>query len=73
MNNEEDPNQDTPTLTINFNIFKFNLVAAIIGVTLSYFKANSEYIKAVYDSIILLTIYTNVVVIYLLYVNRHKL
>ena len=72
MNNQEDPDQ-SPKVIINFNLFKFNSYSGITAVVLSIFKHNNDYINAVYDSLILIIIYTNLLLIYILYVNRHKL
>ena len=72
MNNEEDP-EESPNIIINFNIFKFNSYTVIAAVLLSIIKNNNDYITAVYDSLILIILYTNLLFIYILYVNRHKL
>ena len=36
-------------------------------------KNNNDYINAVYDSLFLIIIYTNLLFIYIFYVNRHRL
>lgn len=72
MNNQEDPDE-SPKLIVDFNLVKFNTYGVIAAVILSIFKHNNDYINAVYDSLILIIIYTNLLLIYILYVNRHKL
>lgn len=72
MNNEEEPETAQP-LSIDLNIFKFNSYTAIAAVILSIFNKDNDYINAVYDSLILIIIYTNLLFVYILYVNRHKL
>jgi hypothetical protein len=68
MNNEEEPR-----LVVNINLFKFNLAMMVSGVLCSYFKNDYAYINSVYDSILLLTVYTNAVFVYILFVNRNNL
>lgn len=72
MSNEEDPDE-SPQLSININIAKFNSYTVIAAVLLSIIKNNNDYINAVYDSLILIIIYTNLLFIYIFYVNRHRL
>lgn len=72
MSNEEDPDE-YPQLSININIAKFNSYTVIAAVLLSIIKNNNDYINAVYDSLVLIIIYTNLLFIYIFYVNRHRL
>ena len=72
MSNEEDPDE-SPQLSININIAKFNSYTVIVAVLLSIIKNNNDYINAVYDSLFLIIIYTNLLFIYIFYVNRHRL
>jgi hypothetical protein len=72
MSNEEDPDE-SPQLSININIAKFNSYTVIAAVLLSIIKNNNDYINAVYDSLVLIIIYTNLLFIYIFYVNRHRL
>jgi hypothetical protein len=71
MNDDEEESE--PQLTINLNLVKFNSYSVIAAILLSIFKNHYEYINAVYHSLILIIIYTNLLFVYILYVNRHKL
>lgn len=66
-------NQEEPRLIININLFRFNLVMIVSAVICSYFKNDYPYINSVYDSILLITLYTNAVFIYILFSNRNNL
>lgn len=72
MNNNEEPETESQ-IVINFNLIKFNSYAVIAAVFFSFFKDNNNYINAVYNSLIIITIYTNLLFIYILYINRNKL
>jgi hypothetical protein len=69
MNDKEEESE----VVVSINLVKFNSYSAIAAVILSIFKNYNEYINAVYDSLILIIIYTNFLFIYILYTNRHKL
>lgn len=68
MNNEEEPR-----LIVNINLFKFNLAMTVSAVLCSYYKNDYPYINSLYDSILLITLYTNAVFVYILFANRNNL
>jgi hypothetical protein len=72
----EDPynnNTQQPTLFINFNLIKVNVSMVIACVLLSYFKAEYEYINAVYNILLTILIYNNLVFLYIIYKNLKSL
>lgn len=73
QNNNEDSPEIQKTFYINFNLSKINLTLVVTCIILSIFKAQYEYIRAVYDSLLTILIYNNIVFIYLLYINRKSL
>jgi hypothetical protein len=58
-----------PTIYINVNLFKVNLSMMIACVLLSYFKDQYEYIRFVYQSLVTLLVYNNLIFIYVVYKN----
>ena len=65
----EEENEKQPTIFINVNLFKVNLSMMIICVLLSYFKEEYEYIRIVYNCLVTLLIYNNIIFIYFVYKN----
>lgn len=59
----EEENEKQPTIFINVNLFKVNLSMMIICVLLSYFKEEYEYIRIVYNCLVTLLIYNNLIFI----------
>jgi hypothetical protein len=68
MNNEEEPR-----LIVNINLFKFNLAMTVSAVICSFYKNDYHYMNSLYDSILLITLYTNAVFVYILFSNRNNL
>jgi hypothetical protein len=67
MNTEDENNDDVPKLTFRFNLFKFNICISIIILTLSFFKEKSDFLTATIDSLLVIQIYTNIVILYILF------
>lgn len=65
----EEENEKQPTIFINVNLFKVNLSMMIVCVLLSYFKEEYEYIRLVYNCLVTLLIYNNLIFIYVVYKN----
>lgn len=65
----EEENEKQPTIFINVNLFKVNLSMMIVCVLLSYFKEEYEYIRIVYNCLVTLLIYNNLIFIYVVYKN----
>lgn len=63
------PEEKEPTIYINVNLFKINLSMMIACVLLSYFKDEYEYIRFVYQSLVTLLVYNNLIFIYVVYKN----
>lgn len=60
-------NQKDPTIYLNVNLFKVNIAMMVVCILLSYFKDEYEFIKIVYNCLITLFIYNNVIFIYVVY------
>jgi len=65
----EEETEKQPTIFINVNLFKVNLSMMIVCVLLSYFKEEYEYIRIVYNCLVTLLIYNNLIFIYVVYKN----
>jgi hypothetical protein len=66
MSSEEEPN-NSDVLILNVNLFKITTSLAIICVILSYFTDKYEYIRNVYNCLLTILIYNNLIFIYLVY------
>jgi hypothetical protein len=73
MEPEEENNSRHPTLEVNFNLIKVNAGMVILCVILSLFKQEYEYIRFVYNSLITILIYNNLVFGYIVYKNLRNL
>lgn len=67
MNNEDPEKRET--FIINVNLVKINVSMVVLCVLLSYFMEQYEYVKVVYNCLITILIYNNLIFIYLVYQN----
>lgn len=71
MNNEDPEKRET--FIINVNLVKINVSMVVLCVLLSYFMEQYEYAKVVYNCLITILIYNNLIFLYLVYTNIRSL
>jgi hypothetical protein len=64
---EPEREEKPATLYLNVNIFRFNLYTMLICIALSYFKNDYEYVNSVYNCLVTLFIYNNMIFLYVVY------
>jgi len=72
MNQEEDPDKPA-VLFINVNLLKINVSMVFLCVLISMFMEKYDYLKVVYDCLITILIYNNLIFIYMVYKNLKDL
>jgi hypothetical protein len=68
MNLEEDPDKGAVFL-VNVNLVKINVSMVLTCVLLSIYMEQYEYLRVVYNCLITILIYNNLIFIYLVYKN----
>lgn len=66
--NKEDPDRG-PVFLLNINLVKINVAMVFTCVILSIFMEKYEYLRVVYNCLITILIYNNLIFIYLVYQN----
>lgn len=68
MNLEEDPDKGAVFL-VNVNLVKINVSMVLTCVLLSIYMEQYEYLRVVYNCLITILIYNNLIFVYLVYKN----
>jgi len=69
MNLEQEPPNQDERLILNVDLFKINIWIGIISFILSYFTDKYDYIANIYNCLVTIFIYNNLIFIYTVYLR----